>query len=140
VSEPTTWLQRTFAAYHKLERELADRFVGILGMAAWVTPKEELELMRLYAEYHLARKQPLLAALTTVEAVETPYGDAELRFRGVIGTARSREQCFGGTMRIERHQQMTRLGALLPAVRLQVEDTLRQAERTIAEALTKDRP
>ena len=140
MSEPTTWLQRTVAAYHERARELAERFVGILGMAAWLTPADERELMQLYAQAHMARKQPLLAAVSTLEVVETPYGDWELRHHVIIGTARNCEQRFRGAMRIERHQQLTHLGTLLPAVRVQIEETLRQAERTIAEALTKDRP
>lgn len=133
------WLQHCVTAYRERERELAERFVGILGMAAWVTPKEELELMRLYAEYRLAREHPLLAAVSTIEAVETPYADAELCQRIIIGTARHRDQRFGSVMRVERGLPLTQYGRLLPAVRAQIDETLRAAERTVAEALTKDR-
>lgn len=133
------WRGRAIAAFHELERELTERFYGPLGMAAWITPAEERELLVRFAQYHLARHQPLLAAVSRLEVVETPDGDAELRHRVLIGTERGQEQLFGGAFRVERHVPLTRLGQLHGAVREQVEHTLRSAERTIAAALMKDR-
>lgn len=134
-----SWLKQQVTAYRERERELTERFHGVLGMAAWVTRAEELELAQLYAAQHLARNHPLLATLTTLEMIDTWDGEHELRMRARVGYSRHQEQDFAGHIRFQRHISLTYGGMLMPAVRIQIDETLRGAESTIAEAIAKGR-
>lgn len=130
-------MDRAAKAFFEKDQELQEAYAALPG--AWrVSRAEELEMCKLWAEYYIAKNHPLLAALSTLELFPMFNGDSELRFRCCVGEwPRARE--YAGACIFARRSELTMNGSLHPAVRMQIEEPIRGAERYIANAIDKER-
>lgn len=95
-------------------------------------------MCRLWAEYYIAKNHPLLAALSSFELFSLHTGDSELRFRCCVGEHHCARE-YAGACIFARRTELTMNGSLHPAVRMQIEEPIRGAERYIANAIDKER-
>lgn len=141
VSEgkPPTRRERSAVAYFEKQRDLCDRFGAPLAMLMTrIGRDEEMDLVKLYAEYRSATDHPLLASCSRFEIRRHSDRGHELHWRFSIGRAPHAID-YAGAAVVDRREEITRMGALNDGVRYMVDVFLRNAESGIADAIDKER-